>query len=101
MPVRLAEISDLRAIDGLNLGLPLALGKISLGDNMTVLTLIQGFLTELSERATLSTAETVLLRIKLDNEFLDAVVQSLSVQAPTNAATAANSASTHAATSKN
>lgn len=73
----------LGAMGGANFGLPIVLGKVSIGDNQTLRTVVQAVLSEAAERATLASAESVLLKANIEKGvFLDSVLKSLTVQSP-------------------
>jgi hypothetical protein len=80
----------LGAIGGADIGPVIVLGKVSIGDNQTLKSIVQAFLTETAERATLASAREHLLRTPIpDNTVFAAALDSL-VQKTANSSSPSN-----------
>jgi hypothetical protein len=77
----------LGAFGGAHIGVPVLLGKLSVGDNKTVHDLVQAVLAEAAARATLDSAQSFLLRIDYGNSPFSDIMDSLEIQTPTGSAT--------------
>lgn len=84
-PARLPEEASavLGFFGGANLGLPVVLGKVSIGDNQTLRDVVQAVLADTAERTTLAVAQSLLLQIDLgDKSTFFTVLDALDVQSP-------------------
>jgi hypothetical protein len=85
----------LGAIGGADIGPVIVLGKVSIGDNQTLKSIVQTFLTETAERVTLAAARERLLRTPIaDNSVFATALDAIDQKTPTSSSSPGGS-STH------